>query len=172
MRHRERGKEASNQTHPMTDQELQTLVDKAVALHREIVEKAEQLKTLKAGLVQHAKAHEATLTPTETGGKRFTAEGSDGCIARVSFPAAALVSEVEAQGELAQQAHTLAGDHFRRLFTTVKSYQLAENFRLEVAARLSARKAAALVALCESETAPRLSFEAASRTVDHTARCA
>ena len=156
----------------MNEQELQTLVDNAVALHREIAEKTEQLKALKASLVQHAKTNDAALAPTETGGKRFTVKGSDGCIARVSFPAAALASEIEAQGEVAQQAHTLAGDHFRRLFTTVKSYQLVENFRAEVAARLSARKAAALVALCESESAPRVSFEAAFRDVDHTARCA
>lgn len=172
MRQRERGKEASNQTHPMNDQDLQTLVDNAVALHREIADKTEQLKSLKAKLVQHTKTNQVALTPTETGGKRFTAKGSDGCVARVSFPAAALISEIEAQGEIAQRAHTIAGDHFRRLFTTVKSYQLVENFRAEVVAPLAGRKAAALIALCESESAPRVSFEAAIRAVDHTARCA
>lgn len=156
----------------MNEQELQTLVDNAVALHREIAEKTEQLKALKAGLVQHAKANESALTPTETGGKRFTAKGSDGCIARVSFPAVALVSEIEAHAELAQQAHTLAGDHFRKLFTTVKSYQLVDNFRSEAIARLPARKAAALIALCESESVPRVSFEAATRAADPALRYA
>jgi hypothetical protein len=156
----------------MNEQELQTLVDNAVALHRDIADKTEQLKTLKASLVQHAKTNEAALTPTETGGKRFTAKGSDGCIARVSFPAAALASEIEAQGDLAQQAHTLAGDHFRRLFTTVKIYQLVDNFRVEAAARLTARKAQALIALCENESAPRVSFEAANRSADTAACCA
>lgn len=163
MRQREHAAENLKTKHPMNEQELESLVDNAVALHREIADKTEQLKLLKASLVQHAKANEAALISTETGGKRFTAKGSDGCIARISFPAAALVPEIEGQGEIAQQAHTLAGDHFRRLFTTVKSYQLADNFRAEAAARLTARKADALIALCERENAARVSFEAADQ---------
>jgi hypothetical protein len=147
----------------MTEKKLQTLVDKAVALHRDIAEKTEQLKALKADLVLHARANPEALAPTESGGKRFIAKGRDGCIARVSFPAAGLVSEVEADGELARQLHAIAGDHFRRLFTTVKSYQLVDDFRAEAASRLPADKAEALTKLCESDSSPRVSFEAANR---------
>ncbi|MEP6669769.1 MAG: hypothetical protein ABJF10_11485 [Chthoniobacter sp.] len=146
----------------MNEKELQSLVDNAVALHREIAQKTEQLKALKAVLVKEARRHPKALVATENGGKRWTTKGSDGCLARVNFPAAALVSEIEAQSDLAKQLQDIAGGKFRRLFTTVKSYQLAENFRAEAAAILPERKAEALVALCENESAPRVSFEAAS----------
>jgi hypothetical protein len=146
----------------MNEQDLQTLVDNAVALHREIASKTEQLKALKADLVKEARRHPKALVATESGGKRWTTKGSDGCLARVNFPAAALLSEIEAQGDLAKKLHEIAGDKFRRLFTTVKSYQLTENFRAEAAAVLPESKAQALVALCENESAPRVSFEAAS----------
>lgn len=82
--------------------------------------------------------------------------------ARVNFPVAALTSEIESQGDLAKQLHEIAGDKFRRHFTAVKSYQLAENFRSKASAILPESKAEALVALCENESAPRVSFEAAS----------
>jgi hypothetical protein len=146
----------------MTEQEIQSLVDNAVNLHREIAKKTEQLKALKADLVKEARRHPKALVATESGGKRWTTKGSDGCIARVNFPAAALLPEIEAQSDLAKQLQDIAGDKFRRLFTTVKSYQLAENFRSEAAAILPEQKAEALVALCENESAPRVSFEAAS----------
>ena len=153
----------------MKEQELKTLVDNAVTLHREIATKTEQLKALKADLVKEARLHPKALVATESGGKRWTTKGSDGCIARVNFPAAALMSEIEAQSDLAKQLHDIAGDKFRRLFTTVKSYQLAENFRSEASAILPDTKAEALVALCENESAPRVSFEAASLPISAAA---
>lgn len=149
----------------MNEQDLQTLVDNAVALHREIATKSEQLKALKAELVKEARRHPKALVATESGGKRWTTKGSDGCLARVNFPAASLASEIDAQSDLAKQLHELAGDKFRRLFSTVKFYQLAENFRAEAAAVLPDSKADALVKLCENDSAPRVSFEAASQPI-------
>lgn len=149
----------------MNEQEIKTLVDNAVALHREIATKTEQLKALKADLVKEARRHPRALVATESGGKRWTTKGSDGCIARVNFPVAALVTEIDAQSDLAKQLHDIAGDKFRRLFTTVKIYQLAENFRAEVTATLPESKAEALVKLCENDSAPRVSFEAASQPI-------
>jgi hypothetical protein len=146
----------------MNEPELQSLVDNAVALHREIARKTEQLKAIKADLVKEARRHPKALVATENGGKRWTTKGSDGCIARVNFPAAALLSEIKAQSDLAKQLHDIAGDKFDRLFTTVTSYQPAEDFRSEAVAILPESKAEALVALCENESAPRVSFEASS----------
>ena len=54
------------------------------------------------------------------------------------FPRRRIVSEVEADGDLAKQLHAVAGDQFRRLFTTVTGYQLVEDFRAEAASRLPA----------------------------------
>jgi hypothetical protein len=149
----------------MNEQDLKTIVDNAVALHREIAAKSEQLKALKAELVKEALRHPKALVGTESGGKRWTTKGSDGCLARVNFPAPALVSEIEGQGPLAKELHEIAGDKFRRLFSTVKVYQLAENFRAEAKANLPEAKAEALVKLCENQSAPRVSFEAASQPI-------
>ena len=139
------------------------MVDDAVALHREIATKSEQLKALKANLVQQARLNPEALVATESGGKRWSATGSDGCIARVSFPAAALISEIESDGEVTKQIQAIVGNHFRRLFTTVKFYQLIDDFRAQVGALLPKRKAEALLKLCEAESAPRVSFETAKR---------
>lgn len=60
------------------------------------------------------------------------------------LPRCRALSEIEAQGDLAKKLHEIAGDEFRRLFTGVRSYQLAENFRAEAAAFLPESKAEAL----------------------------
>lgn len=145
----------------MNELELQTLVSEAVALHREITIKNEQLKALKAGLVREARLRPLELELTNRGGKRWTAEGTDGCIARVNFPACSLLADIDGEDDMVQQLRTIAGVHFRKLFATVKSYQLVENFRVEAAALLPAPKATALTKLCESESQPRVSFETA-----------
>src|SRR5215213_11514522 len=113
----------------MNSKEIEALVDGAIALHREIAAKTEQLKTLKATLVVEAHAHRDEQVLTETGGMRWIAKGSDGSIARVNFPAAALVSELDGQSEEAKQAQVIAGEKFRHLFTTVKIYHLVDDFR-------------------------------------------
>lgn len=70
----------------MTQKQIIKLVDDAIALHREIATKTEQFKALKAELVQQARLHPEAQVLTESGGMRWTAKGTDGCIARVSFP--------------------------------------------------------------------------------------
>ena len=157
-------------THPMTTEKLQKLVDHAVALHREIATKTEALKALKADLIHEAEEHPEAHIENDRGGKRWTAQGSDGCVARVSFPAPGLVSEMEGKGELAQQCHEIAGEQFRNLFATVKSYQLVEDFRAQAASFLPAAKANALIAVLETESSPRVSFETAKRAEPVVAR--
>jgi hypothetical protein len=148
----------------MKPKEIQKLVDDAVALHREIAEKSEAFKNLKARLIQQARLQPESLVPTESGGQRWTAEGSDGCIARVSFPAPGLISEIDEDGDKMPEIRALAGDYFRRLFAIVKLYQPVEHFRAKAAALLPVTKAQALIELCENDIAPRVSFETAKRT--------
>jgi hypothetical protein len=96
MRRGERQKREPEITlRPMTDKILKNLVTEAVSLDREINEKANQLKELKAQLVAEARGREGELARTDGGGTRWTAEGSDGSIARVNFPAPTLKSKVE-----------------------------------------------------------------------------
>jgi len=145
----------------MKAKEIKNLVDNAVALHREIAAKSEQLKRLKAHLVQQARLNPESLVPTESGGTRWTAEGGDGCVARVSFPAAGIVAEIEPDDAPTKMMQAIAGDKFRRLFKAVRIFQPVEDFRSKVGAILPAQKAQALLELCETESAPRVSFEAA-----------
>ena len=147
----------------MTKEKLQKLVDDAVALHREVATKTEALKALKAALVCEAEKHPEAHVPNERGSKRWTARGTNGCIARVSFPAASLIAAIEGSSEQAQQCQEIAGEQFRRLFATVKSYQPVDDFRVQVATLLPAPSAEALIAVLESESAPRVSFETAKR---------
>jgi hypothetical protein len=103
---------------------LQNLVTEAVSLDREISEQAERLKEIKAQLVEAAREREDELTPTDGGGFRWTAEGKDGCIARVNFPAPSLKSKIEGEGKAIEKIKQLAGAVFSRLFIQTISFNL------------------------------------------------
>ena len=87
--------------HSLTEahSELKKLVNEAVSLHRDIVTQSERLKLMKADLVREARLHENEFTPTNNGGSRWTATGTDDCIARVNFPAPALMPLINSERE-------------------------------------------------------------------------
>ena len=143
---------------------LQNIVTEAVSLDREIAEQTERLKMLKAQLVAAARERSDELTPTDGGGLRWTAEGNDGCIARVNFPAPSLKSKIEGEGRTVEKLRQLAGAVFNRLFIPTISFKPVENFRDEARALLAKGEATKLIKLCETESAPRVSFETAERT--------
>jgi len=105
----------------MTDNILKNLVTEAVSLDREINEKSERLKKLKVELVAEARSRESELASTDGGGRRWTAEGSDGCIARVIFPAPTLKAKIDEQGKAFEKIKNLVGDVFTRLFVPATS---------------------------------------------------
>ena len=142
---------------------LKTFVTEAVSLDREINEKAERLKQIKARLVAEARSSEDELTPTDGGGTRWTAEGGDGCIARVNFPAPTLKAKIDGEGKATEKIKQLAGGVFSRLFIPAISYKPVEGFREEVAALLPKVEAKKLIKLCEGASAPRVSFETTER---------
>src|ERR1700737_4994887 len=90
MRQTERG-EKPQRTLFMTENELKKLVNEAVSLHRALTTYGERLKTLKGELVREATRHKEDFIITDGGGSRWTATGTDGCIARVNFPAPPLL---------------------------------------------------------------------------------
>lgn len=143
---------------------IQNLVTEAVSLDREISDQTERLKEIKAQLVEAAREREDELIPTEGGGLRWTAEGNDGCIARVNFPAPSLKSKIEAEGKPIEKIKQLAGALFSRLFIPTISFKPVENFRDEARALLAKAEATRLIKLCQSESAPRVSFETAERS--------
>ncbi|HSE88005.1 MAG TPA: hypothetical protein VLJ79_17400, partial [Candidatus Binatia bacterium] len=59
---------------------------------------------------------ENELASTEGGGRRWTAEGSDGCTARVTFPAPTLKAKIEERGKVFDRIKNLAGGVFNHLF--------------------------------------------------------
>ncbi len=148
---------------------LQNLVTEAVSLDREIADQTERLKELKAKLVEAAREHQDELTPTDGGGLRWTAEGNDGCIARVNFPAPSLKSKIEGEGKAIEKIKQLAGSVFNRLFVPTISFKPIENFRDEARALLAKADATKLIKLCQTESAPRVSFETAERGIVVTA---
>ena len=140
----------------MTDNILKSLVTEAVSLDREINEKTDRLKELKAELVAEAQSRESELASTDSGGMRWTAEGGDGCIARVNFPAPTLKAKIDEEGKVLEKIKDLAGGVFTRLFVPTVSYRPVERFR-EEASRVApeSRRKQADQALPERQRTPR-----------------
>lgn len=163
MRQRKRGINSHTKPHIPMSTKLQNLVTEAVSLEREISEQTDRLKEIKALLVETARERADEHTPTDGGGQRWTAEGSDGCIARVNFPAPTVKSKIEGEGKAIEKIKQLAGTAFTRLFIPTISYKPVENFREETKALLAKTEAGKLIKLCQTESAPRVSFETAER---------
>ena len=134
-----------------------------VSLDREINEKTDRLKELKAELIAEARSRESELASTNGGGRRWTAEGSDGCIARVTFPALTLKAQIDQEGRVIEKIKSLAGAAFTSLFVPTTSYRPIQKFREEVVALLPKADANRLINLCQSASAPRVSFETTER---------
>jgi hypothetical protein len=161
-----RGKRGNNQSETqqkMTPSVLKNLVTEAVSLDREINDKADRLKELKATLTAEAQRRTAELLPTDGGGSRWIAEGRDGCIVRVNFPAPTLKAKIDGEGQTVAKIRQLAGTVFSLLFLPAVSYKPVSNFRAEATSLLPKGEASKLIKLCESATAPRVSFETTER---------
>jgi hypothetical protein len=145
----------------MTEAQLKKLVDEAVSLHRALTTYGERLKALKADLIREAQRHKEDFTITENGGSRWTASGSDGCIARVNFPAPAILPHINADDEIFDKILALTGESLDDLFESRHYLRPIADFRDEVAAALPRRAATQLIELCQVECSPRVSFETA-----------
>ncbi len=145
----------------MTETQLKKLVNEAVSLHRALTTYSERLKALKADLIREAQRHKEDFTLTDGGGSRWTACGTDGCIARVNFPAPALLSHIDTEDEAFDKILALAGESLDDLFHSVHYLRPIADFRDEVAAALPRRAATQLIDLCQVECSPRVSFETA-----------
>lgn len=142
----------------MTTSKLRSTVTEAVALDREISEKTARLKELKADLVTEASGRTEEHTATDGGGSSWTAEGNDGCVVRVTFPAPKLKATIAGEGSAIEKVRAAAGKFFHALFTQVPAYKPVANFR-ETADKIMGKDARKLVKLCESASAPSVAFE-------------
>ena len=160
MRRSERGKKPQL-TLFMTDTQLKKLVNEAVSLHRALTTYSERLKALKADLIREARRHEEDFTITDGGGSRWTTCATDGCIARVNFPAPALLSHIDTEDETFDKIIAVAGESLDELFDSRHYLKPIADFRDEVATALPRRTATQLIELCQVECSPRVSFETA-----------
>ncbi len=142
----------------MTTNKLKATVSESVALDREIAEKTERLKELKSDLVTEAALRAEEHTETAGGGKSWTAEGNDGCVVRVTFPAARLKSTIAGEGSAIEKVRALAGRWFTTLFAQVPAYKPIVGFR-EQAEQCLGKDARKLIKACEAASSPTVSFE-------------
>ena len=142
----------------MTTTKLRNLVTEAVSLDREIAAKTERLKVLKADLVSEAGTRPDEYTGTAGGGHSWLAEGADGCVARVTFPAPKLKATIAGDSSAIEKVRKLAGSAFARLFNQVPAYKPVAGFRDEAEALLG-KDARKLIKACETNSSPTVSFE-------------
>lgn len=136
--------------------DLKAAVSEAVRLDCEIADKGARLRVLKAALVEEAGRHKGAHVETANGGRAWRCEGEGGCVCNVVFPAPLLRSSIS--GAAVEAVRKLAGKAFKGLFVEVLSLKPVSDFRA-VARSMLGKKAAGLVAECESASAPRVSFE-------------
>lgn len=150
----------------MTSSTLQTTVDKAILLDREIKERQELLKDLKSDLIEEANKRSTEHIATEGGGSSWTVTGSNGCIARVTFPADSLKSEVKGEGSAIEKIRKIAKNVFHLLFQPAIAYKPVPEFRKQAVTLLGEKDGRRLIRLLESDTSPRVNFETAKTEVE------
>jgi len=143
----------------MTENRLREMVRAAVLLDREIAASTELLKAMKKDLVREAETRRDECTPTDGGGLAWTVEGNDGCVARVNFPAPSLKASVDAEKPAGAKLMEMVGSRKDDLFTPVLRWEPVGNFRERVAELFDGSVARRIIRACETESAPRVSFE-------------
>lgn len=144
----------------MNDSKLKLIVTEAVSLDREISEKQDRLKELKAILSTEAESRQDEATPTEGGGTSLQLEGADGCVCRVTQTGRALKSSISPDGPLWGKVQSiLDGKHPTKFFTPVLTYQPLENFRDLSVELLGKTEGNKLIKLCENSGKTTVSFE-------------
>ncbi len=143
----------------MNQTKLAGLVSQAVALDREIAEKAESLKLLKGQLLAVARGGLHETTPTDGGGWSILFEGADGCVARVTQPADKLRNSIDAEKPAGAKLMLLVGRLKEELFTPSLKYVPVENFRLRAASLFPPAAANRIIKAMTGESSPTVSFE-------------
>ena len=118
----------------MTTNKLRNLVTEAVSLDRQQSEIEARLAEIKEQLIAEADTRPDEHTATDGGGWSWTAEGTDGCIARITQAGPTLKSSISTDKDI-ERAKTICGPLFLSIFTVKISYKLGRDFR-EVATRL------------------------------------
>ena len=147
----------------MTKSMIAETVDRAIDLDRRIKELKKDFDQLKGALISEASGHKDDHVPTENGGASCTLNGSDGCVAVVTFPADRLKSEIDPQSRSGQKLIERLGKHGSRLLEDIQFFRPVKDFRDAVHDLWPARDAERIIAAFETDSTPRVSFETAER---------
>ena len=143
----------------MRNDKLARLVDLVIKLDQDVIEKQAMLKCLKADLVEEARARKDEQQPIADGGRSITFPGTDGSIARVTFPKPALKSSISA-GTTLDKIRAMVTDHqFKYLFERQPKFKPTIPFRAMASRMLDAKTVTKLTRLCTTASTPRVSFE-------------
>ena len=135
------------------------LVDEAITLDREIAEKEERLKQLKADLVAIADGEPVSLRiPTDGGGWSLTLESERG-VARVTQPGPKLKGSIDAEKPAGAKLMAKVGKWKEELFTPVLKYAPVANIRERLGELFKPAEARAILKSLTSESAPQVAFE-------------
>ncbi len=141
----------------MTTIKLRNLVTEAVALDREINDAQSRLDDIKEQLKAEAGTRPEEHTPTELGGWSWVADGSDGCVARVTQEGPKLKASISSDKDIAV-AKDIAGPCFGMLFEPRVTFKLSEGFRDRAASALGTA-AAKLIRKLSGKGQVKVSFE-------------
>jgi len=145
----------------MRDSTLTELVDKAIAVDRAIKLKQKDLNDLKGQLINEASERKAEHQPTDNGGVSWVATGSDGCIARVTFPCDKLVSVVNPTTKTGKKLIERLGKFAKELLEPVEFFRPVKGFRDLVRDKWPSRDAERHIAAFEGDSTPTVSFATA-----------
>lgn len=143
----------------MTDPNTRKMVAQAIKLGRVIVTLQARLDAYKDLLVMEAESSPEEQTETEGGGKSWVCQDAVGNIARVTFPAAALKSDIKGSGKSFLVILSSAGKEFNKLFEKAPKWKLVDDFRARAEKFLGKPAAAKLIKLVTTKSEPRVSFE-------------
>src|ERR1043166_7301569 len=132
---------------------LKLLVTEAVIVDRQLHLLARRLRALKTQII-HTAAHCHPHRPTEGGGRSWIAEGFDGSIARVSFPAHTLLSIVDPETDQGRHLIAKLGPRKLEFLHPVIHYQPVLDFRDRVRAAFENTQSREILAACQTPTPP------------------
>jgi hypothetical protein len=143
----------------MNNAKLTAKVTEAVLLDREIAEKTERLKELKAQLIVEAQGSSVEKTETDGGGwsAEFTAD--DGSIARVTQPGQKLKASVDAESDTWNKLRELKVPGIINLFNPAVKYVTMPLFREELAAKFEKPVQTKILKLMTVKSAATVNFE-------------
>lgn len=142
----------------MTNCKLRSIIAEAVALDREITESKARLAEIEDQLKAEAETRAEEHKPTDGGGWSWTAEGADGCIARVTQEGGKLKASISSDKDIGRAKDICGVVVFSQLFEPRVQFKLVADFRDRAAVALG-KSAAKLIKAFSTKGNRKVSYE-------------